>query len=271
MASSFFWGFRFIFRSILLNCHLTLLGKIFIIINERSLFIFQEKNAMPRSSREQTEITHRHIVEIAYQLFIEKGYHATSMRDISQQVGLTVGAIYNHFPNKEELWKEVFFTKHPYREIFNHIKTAPGSSIAEIVRFAANAIIQELGLHPDLLNLMFTEIVEFNGSHMPDLFQRIVPEAMNMRPIIDGKQDKLRDLPIPILIRSFVGLFISYYFSGILLGGRSGMGIDPVSLDQFVDLFLFGLLADDDPTRLLNLTSGKSFTELYSLQIKEEA
>jgi AcrR family transcriptional regulator len=204
---------------------------------------------MPRSSREKSEETYNTILEAAYRLFLECGYHGTSMRDVSQSAGLTVGAIYNHFPTKEDLWIEVILTKHPYREIFPLLRAAEGKTYTDLVRSAANSLVQELVKRPDLLNLMFIEIVEFKGSHVPILFEQIFPEAVQLRGILDIRHGHLRDIPIGTLLRSFVGLFFSYYVTGVLMNNQGGVTIDAQSLNQFVDLYLYGLLADDDPTR----------------------
>lgn len=47
--------------------------------------------------------THARIERAATELFYEQGYHATSMRDIASRVGITAGALYNHFPGKHDL------------------------------------------------------------------------------------------------------------------------------------------------------------------------
>lgn len=44
-------------------------------------------------------------------LFVHKGYHGTSVNDITNKVGLTKGALYSHFRSKGEL---VFRTIHEY-------------------------------------------------------------------------------------------------------------------------------------------------------------
>ena len=36
----------------------------------------------PRSSRKQSEVTRENIMDAAHALFLEQGYHATSMRPI---------------------------------------------------------------------------------------------------------------------------------------------------------------------------------------------
>jgi AcrR family transcriptional regulator len=43
------------------------------------------------------------ILEAATALFYEKGYHATTMREVAAAVGIKAGSLYNHFPGKEDL------------------------------------------------------------------------------------------------------------------------------------------------------------------------
>lgn len=47
------------------------------------------------------------LLEAAFTLFMKKGYQATTTDDIARSVGLTKGALYFHFKNKDELLLEV--------------------------------------------------------------------------------------------------------------------------------------------------------------------
>ncbi|MDU1321230.1 MAG: TetR/AcrR family transcriptional regulator [Clostridium botulinum] len=46
----------------------------------------------------------QHILEAAIIKFTEKGFEKTSLREIASAAGLTTGAIYHHFKNKDELF-----------------------------------------------------------------------------------------------------------------------------------------------------------------------
>lgn len=214
---------------------------------------------MPRSSNEKSVETRARIVDVSHRLFVERGYSATSMRDISQNANVTVGAIYNHFATKEAIWLEVLTTRHPYHEIFPVLKAAEGETIADVMRSAAKGLIRELLKRPDLLNLMFIEIVEFNARHISDLYKSILPEMFGIAHILKGKHGRLREIPMNILVRSFAGLFFSYYITGLLANNLDGITNDEASLRQVVDLYLFGVLADDDPARKEHRSPGDSF------------
>ena len=55
-----------------------------------------------------SEITKAKVLKEATNLFNTKGYKSTSLSDITAATGLTKGAIYRHFANKESLEIEVF-------------------------------------------------------------------------------------------------------------------------------------------------------------------
>lgn len=51
----------------------------------------------------KTELTRQHIIESTAPVFNKKGYAGTSMTDLTQATGLTTGALYAHFGNKENM------------------------------------------------------------------------------------------------------------------------------------------------------------------------
>src|SRR5882672_1004817 len=55
----------------------------------------------------QKDATRHHIVDAAGHLFRERGYATTSVADVMEQVGLTVGGFYAHFESKERLLAEI--------------------------------------------------------------------------------------------------------------------------------------------------------------------
>jgi AcrR family transcriptional regulator len=55
-----------------------------------------------------TMTTDAEIFEAATRIFREKGYHAASMQDIAEAVGLLKGSLYHHISSKHELLLEIF-------------------------------------------------------------------------------------------------------------------------------------------------------------------
>jgi AcrR family transcriptional regulator len=55
------------------------------------------------ASTEKGELTRNTILETALQLFRDKGFDATTMRDVAAQAGVALGAAYYYFPSKEAI------------------------------------------------------------------------------------------------------------------------------------------------------------------------
>lgn len=189
------------------------------------------------------ELTQARILDAAFALFMEQGYHGTSMRQIVERAGITMGGVYNHFASKEEIWKAVFFERHPYRTILPVLREADGATAGEYVRDAARRLVGELKNQQDLLHIMFIELVEFNGSHIPQLYETIAPQLPELAAVLRDKVSSLRAIPLPLLARSFLGYFFSFYITEALMppAVRTIMGDD--SFDDFVDIYLHGILA----------------------------
>jgi AcrR family transcriptional regulator len=60
-----------------------------------------------RKTAEHARATRASLIELAGELFAERGYLQTSIRDIAAHASVTSGAIYGHFRNKAELLAEV--------------------------------------------------------------------------------------------------------------------------------------------------------------------
>jgi AcrR family transcriptional regulator len=191
------------------------------------------------------EATRARIIEVAYQLFLEQGYHGTSMRQIADRATLTMGGVYNHFASKEAIWEAVLLTKHPYHEILPLLACTEGDTVVEFVQNAATRLIAELGRREDLLNLMFIELVEFNGQHAPELFEAILPELLRLGDVFAQKRGSLRSIPLPLLARAFAGLFFSFYITELLLPKQVRMLMGDDALHRFADIYLYGIL--DEP------------------------
>lgn len=61
--------------------------------------------ARPKASENRE--TRRDLVDAALELFADKGFHGTSMRDIARAVGVRESALYNYFPSKEALFEAI--------------------------------------------------------------------------------------------------------------------------------------------------------------------
>lgn len=81
-----------------------------------------------------------HLVRLAAELFAEKGFQATTVRNIADEAGILSGSLYHHFDSKESIVDEIlsgFFTEimESYRAVIDEGRN-PRDTIAGLVRVA---------------------------------------------------------------------------------------------------------------------------------------
>jgi AcrR family transcriptional regulator len=186
--------------------------------------------------------TRQAIIEAAHALFIEQGYHGTSMRQIARRAGLVVGGLYNHFGSKEEIYSQVLLAYHPYRQILPILQAAPGETVEELVMNASRLFDAELGRRPDFMKLVFIELSEFKGAHASLLFSTIFPQVAPLLERFQDRQGELREVPLQVVLLSFLSTFFAYFLSHYFIMASEIPSIKENSIEQFMDIFLHGII-----------------------------
>jgi AcrR family transcriptional regulator len=192
------------------------------------------------------ERTRQAVLQAAYELFLEKGYAATSMREIAERAGLALGGIYNHFENKQAIFSTLIIDRHPFHQVLPLLQAVAGETVEEFVRNAARSMLGELGRRPDFVRLLFIEMVEFNGRDFPNMFEVVFPQILPLIQRFQISQGKIRPIPPFVLFRAFLGLFFSFYMTEFLLAGAPVAATQENALDHFVDIFLHGIMVDKE-------------------------
>lgn len=200
---------------------------------------------MSEESRARGESTREQIIKAAHDLFVKQGYHGTSMRQIAKRADVALGGLYNHFASKEEVFQAVFLEFHPYHEVIPALEAAQGETVKDFVRDAAYRMLKALERRPHFLQLMFIEMVEFENMHSRELFATLLPMIVKkIERVSRDKIDQLREIPIPILIRTFLGLFFSYYLTELIISPDAPAEFRDHAMDYYIDIYLHGILRE---------------------------
>lgn len=191
------------------------------------------------------ERTRAVLLDTAKRLFVGKGYHGTSMRAIADEAGLALGGIYNHFSNKEDIFIAILAERHPFLVVFPAMQAAQGDTVEVLMRDAAGRMIAELSQNQEFLNLMLIELVEFEAKHIPLMFETLFSPLMEFAQRFQEVRGPLRDIPLPIILRSFIGLFFSYFITDLLVGDMLPAEMKTRAFDYFIDIYLHGILAGE--------------------------
>ncbi|MBI5944514.1 MAG: TetR/AcrR family transcriptional regulator [Chloroflexi bacterium] len=189
--------------------------------------------------------TRLQVEDAAIELFMEQGYHATSMRQIAERAGLALGGIYNHFKSKEEIFEAIIVDKHPYKKLLPVIVEAEGETMDEFLSHAARVVIRELTSQPYYVKLLFIEFVEFNGSHSSLLIREIAPKIL---PVFERLVKARKDLRVAhpaLLMRSFIGMVLSYIITDVIVSNSTLNKLMPKNtLDSYVDIYMHGIIKE---------------------------
>jgi len=191
------------------------------------------------------EATRSAIEDAAMELFLEQGYAATSMRQIADKAGLALGGIYNHFASKDEIFEGIIVDKHPYKTILPAVLAAEGETIDEFFKNAFHIIIREMGDRPDFVNLMLIELVEFKGRHGSVMLREIFPKVFPVFEKVIKSKKNLRVTNPALLMRSFIGLVVSYLITQMIISNSVLNKMMPKNAEEaYMDIFLHGVLVE---------------------------
>ncbi len=189
------------------------------------------------------ETTRNAIENAAIGLFLEQGYHATSMRQIAEGAGLALGGIYNHFASKEEIFEGIIIDQHPYRKILPAVIAAQGETAEDFLKSAFHIIVTEMGGRPEFVNLMLIELVEFKGRHGAIMLREIAPKILPLFETLIKSRKTLRVTNPAVLMRSFMGLVLSYLITEMVISKSVVSKLMPKNMaDIYVDNFLHGVI-----------------------------
>lgn len=116
--------------------------------------------------------TRSKIHEAAIKLFTSKGFHGTGIREIAREAGVSLGNLYNHHKNKEQLFASIL-------EELEAEYTAPGTPLDKAFRnFSGADDFEALGLASgemverfrDYIKLIYVDVVELSGVHIRRLY-----------------------------------------------------------------------------------------------------
>ena len=121
---------------------------------------------------ERSERCRRVVLDAALTLFARHGYGATSVRQIAEEAGVSVGAVYHHFPDKEAMFRALIdeykaITNEPRFPFYRAIRTGLFPNNLEQLGYAARDSVRQ---YRDYQALFFVDVIEFQGEHVREFY-----------------------------------------------------------------------------------------------------
>lgn len=196
----------------------------------------------------KSEVSTHKALDAALHLFSNQGFGGTSMREIAEESGLSVGNLYHHFESKEAMfqrllddyWKGLQDPEHPLRQLYERADFPEDlEQMAEVI----DSVIKKNAAH---ILLFYVDIIEFRGKHvrafytvMAREFRRVYGEKLEARKAA-GELADIDQLTAVIFITRW---FFYFFTVETCFEMPSHFGMDPASaVKEFIRILRYGVL-----------------------------
>ena len=197
--------------------------------------------------------TREAILDSALRLFLKQGYHATGMREIAREAGISLGAAYNHFSSKEQILEELLRHNNMYGAMAAGLSRAHGDTVAEMLQSGFTEIMASVEGKVHFPLLVFIDVLEFQGQHVGKLATEAIPTVMGFFQRIYSMgtaRGEMRDVSPILAMRTFVGMVFSSFVIENLAATLNIEALSRLALRQdnwqqgMVDILLHGVLKE---------------------------
>lgn len=202
---------------------------------------------MPKLASREIERNQRKIEAAALRVFVHQGYHGTSVREIADAAGVSIGNLYNYYRTKEDLFASV--VKHyEQRMAVLQDETLGGLQNVfdpgELTRLAA-AVREIVYDNPDYWRLMYIDVIEFRSKHFAPAFRslsRILSARIGARLHRSTKRGRWRGIDASLAFTAVYLQFFTYFLVEKLFGGKQHLGVpDDRAIAQLIRMASVGL------------------------------
>lgn len=128
----------------------------------------RKRNRAGRPTAEELERRKGRVMVVATDMFVNRGYAATTLLDIAKKAGVATRTLYQHFGDKEAIFREVIFARDT--AIVEPPVIEPGDTLVSALHKTANYSF-EVALRTRSIELMRLMIAE--SARFPELMSKV--------------------------------------------------------------------------------------------------
>ena len=201
---------------------------------------------MPKLNVSDVLRNKRKIESAALQVFVKQGFHGTSIRDIANASGVSIGNIYNYYSTKEDL----------YRAIAEHYETRMQGLRAkaiegmddlfdpnELLKFAER-LREIVHRETDYWRLMYIDVTEFGNQHFAHIYRNLANDLKSKLgdKLRKPKRGSWAGVDPALVFTSIYLQFFTYFLVETLFGGKQHLGVpDDQAVKQMITIYSRGL------------------------------
>ena len=164
----------------------------------------------PRSKGEQTA---ERILDVAEELFAERGYAGATLREVAGRVGLRIPSLYNHFPGKEALYVAVLERGvGPLLAVLSEFLDAHTDAYRDSGR-VVERVMDLLARRPNLPRLVQRETLAGSERLTPLLRDFLTPAFARAHEMVEATPAAARWGPdqTPLLVLAMYQIVVGYF------------------------------------------------------------
>lgn len=155
------------------------------------------------------------ILETAKSLFINKGYHGLSMREISEEIGVSKAALYYHFKDKEQLFLAILKAYLDDMEALLNRVVSESPSSRDQIRLFVEYVLSQTAEQRATTRLASQEVNHLSPASRK-AFEKIYQEKFvgKIKSILQAGMDagEFRVIPVDIAVWTLLGMMYTYFY-----------------------------------------------------------
>lgn len=203
---------------------------------------------MRRQAR--SEQSRREVLDAALQLFSHQGYRATTVREIADAAGVSVGNVYHHFPDKEAIFRTLLdeFAAISRSRRYPFMRALTSGRFPENLEQLGTAARESVQQFRSYIALIYVDVIEFEGTHIRNFYGAM---GQNYAALIDEEgslqnvRARLRQGVSPVSALLLTSrIFFNYFSLEILFNVPEPFGKDSMQvIREIADILRNGMVS----------------------------
>jgi AcrR family transcriptional regulator len=193
------------------------------------------EHAHPRRDRRED------ILRASLQLFADRGFHGTSMRDIAREAEITEGLIYHYFASKRDLFRAII-EEYSFLPLLRTLPDlAQQLDLRALLIVLARGFFDVLHQNTQLTRLLLQEVQVFPEEKEAFFADAVGESITELGRILDDRMSERARAQVDpqVAARLFFNALLAFFVEQEILGGKHMLPADEhVYVEHLVDMFV---------------------------------
>lgn len=197
------------------------------------------------------------LLEAAEQVFSDKGFHATAIRDIAKQAGFSVGGVYQFFKSKDDLYLRVIEGQwEHFFELLNAANQAP--RFQERIQALTEAMFKAFEEREGFFRLFLSERSRLSTNFTDEIAARIGQQTRRLRTHLvelmrqGVAEGALRQIDPEMAASAYMGIVHTCIFEAMAVGAKKPLR----PAVEVLKMFMIGAAGGAEPASTVRPGAG---------------